>query len=78
MAISNHNEPFLKVSYLTPLICSDNSILLKNIDIHIELDCLCGYRTIYQMRNNQLNKDPVLIYNIERNIIEFYNKAFIT
>jgi hypothetical protein len=30
------------------------------------------------MKSNIINKDPILIYNASCNIIEYYNKAFIT
>jgi hypothetical protein len=34
-AITNHNEPYLKIPYLVPIICADNSILLKSITSHV-------------------------------------------
>jgi hypothetical protein len=29
------------------------------------------------MKNNLINKDPILIYNTSCNIIEYYNKSFL-
>jgi hypothetical protein len=45
---------------------------------HVELDCIHGYRLIYHMMNNLINKDPLIIYNVSCNIIEYYNRVFIT
>jgi hypothetical protein len=53
-------------------------MILKNITSYIQLDTIYGYRIIYHIKNNTINKDPILIYNTFSNIIEYYNKSFLS
>lgn len=61
-----------------PVICADNSILLKSVSSFLELDYECGHRILLHFSSSNLDNDPILIYNTYRNMLEHYNKSFIS